>query len=57
MGYKSNPKATAETFDSEGYLHTGDIGSMLPGGLLVIQDRLKEMIKVCGRISGSKFMS
>jgi 4-coumarate--CoA ligase len=46
MGYKNNREATAETYDAEGYLHTGDIGSMIPGGLLLIQDRLKEMIKV-----------
>ncbi|KIY01306.1 uncharacterized protein Z520_02858 [Fonsecaea multimorphosa CBS 102226] len=48
MGYLDNPSATAETFDQEGYLHTGDIGSMLPSGLLLVQDRLKEMIKVKG---------
>jgi 4-coumarate--CoA ligase len=47
MGYLNNPKATEETYDSEGFLHTGDIGSMTDG-LLMIQDRLKEMIKVKG---------
>ncbi|OQU94473.1 hypothetical protein CLAIMM_00827 [Cladophialophora immunda] len=48
MGYLDNPSATAETYDEEGFLHTGDIGSMLPNGLLLVQDRLKEMIKVKG---------
>ncbi|EXJ74992.1 uncharacterized protein A1O5_01688 [Cladophialophora psammophila CBS 110553] len=48
MGYLDNPSATSETFDQEGFLHTGDIGSMLPNGLLLVQDRLKEMIKVKG---------
>ncbi|OAP57398.1 hypothetical protein AYL99_08136 [Fonsecaea erecta] len=48
MGYLDNPSATAETYDQEGFLHTGDIGSMLPSGLLLVQDRLKEMIKVKG---------
>jgi 4-coumarate--CoA ligase len=45
MGYLDNPAATAETYDNEGFLHTGDIGSMRPDGLLLIQDRLKELIK------------
>ena len=48
MGYLDNPKATAETYDSEGFLHTGDIGSIDEEGLLSITDRLKEMIKVKG---------
>ncbi|OAL33778.1 hypothetical protein AYO20_06954 [Fonsecaea nubica] len=48
MGYLDNPTATAETYDQEGFLHTGDIGCMLPNGLILVQDRLKEMIKVKG---------
>ncbi|KAI4141221.1 MAG: hypothetical protein L6R39_005458 [Caloplaca ligustica] len=48
MGYLNNPKATAETFDSEGWLHTGDQGFIDEEGLLTITDRIKEMIKVKG---------
>lgn len=49
MGYLNNPKATTETFDSEGYLHTGDQGSIdAKTGLVTITDRIKEMIKVKG---------
>jgi acyl-CoA synthetase (AMP-forming)/AMP-acid ligase II len=48
MGYLDNPKATTETYDEEGFLHTGDIGSIDEEGMLSITDRLKEMIKVNG---------
>ena len=48
MGYLNNPKATRETFDKDGFLHTGDIGSLDEEGLITITDRLKEMIKVKG---------
>ena len=48
MGYLNNDAATRETFDAEGYLHTGDQGSIDQHGLVRILDRLKEMIKVKG---------
>ncbi|KAI2791913.1 hypothetical protein POX_b01942 [Penicillium oxalicum] len=48
MGYLNNEKATAETFDSEGWLHTGDVGFIDEEGLITITDRIKEMIKVKG---------
>lgn len=48
MGYLGNPEATAESFDEEGYLHTGDVGHIDSEGLLHIEDRIKEMIKVKG---------
>ncbi|KAI5211356.1 acetyl-CoA synthetase-like protein [Aureobasidium subglaciale] len=48
MGYLNNSKATADTYDKEGYLHTGDQGSIDAQGLLTITDRIKEMIKVNG---------
>ena len=48
MGYLNNPKATQETFDKDGYLHTGDQGSIDENGMITILDRIKEMIKVKG---------
>jgi acyl-CoA synthetase (AMP-forming)/AMP-acid ligase II len=42
-GYFEDAAATAEAIDSEGWLHTGDIGRFEPGGELVITDRIKDM--------------
>ncbi|EXJ56543.1 hypothetical protein A1O7_06887 [Cladophialophora yegresii CBS 114405] len=48
MAYLDNPAATAETFDAEGFFHTGDVGHFDAEGLIHIEDRIKEMIKVKG---------
>jgi len=48
MGYLNNEKATRETFDQDGFLHTGDIGRIDEEGLISVTDRMKEMIKVKG---------
>ncbi|BDI60312.1 class I adenylate-forming enzyme family protein [Qipengyuania nanhaisediminis] len=43
-GYNDNPQATAETIDQDGWLHTGDLGSMDARGYVRITGRVKEMI-------------
>lgn len=43
-GYNDNPQATAETIDTDGWLHTGDLGSMSARGYVKITGRVKEMI-------------
>jgi acyl-CoA synthetase (AMP-forming)/AMP-acid ligase II len=48
QGYLNNAAATAHTLDAEGWLHTGDIGTVDTEGYLTIVDRLKELIKVKG---------
>lgn len=43
-GYNDNPEATAATIDKDGWLHTGDLGTMDARGYLKITGRVKEMI-------------
>ncbi|HDS1058850.1 fatty acid CoA ligase family protein [Pseudomonas putida] len=44
LGYWNNPKATAESIDAEGWIHTGDLAVMDEQGYVRIVGRSKDMI-------------
>lgn len=52
-GYLNRPDATAESFDAEGWFHTGDLGALDGEGFLRITGRKKELLKT----SGGKYIS
>ncbi|MDA4105205.1 3-((3aS,4S,7aS)-7a-methyl-1,5-dioxo-octahydro-1H-inden-4-yl)propanoate--CoA ligase FadD3 [Mycolicibacterium monacense] len=47
LGYLDDPEATAAAIDPDGWLHTGDVGTVDERGNLRITDRLKDMY-ICG---------
>ena len=47
QGYLHNPPASEDLW-AGGYLHTGDIGTLDPRGMLTVTDRLKDVIKTGG---------
>jgi long-chain acyl-CoA synthetase len=44
VGYYKNPDATAAVLDSDGWLHTGDMGTRSDDGTIFIKGRYKTMI-------------
>lgn len=44
LGYYKNEEATAQTLDSEGWYHTGDLGTMDSEGNVFIKGRSKNML-------------
>lgn len=46
MGYFKDPAMTAKVLDSDGWLHTGDIATLLPNGAIRLVDRIQEFKKL-----------
>jgi fatty-acyl-CoA synthase len=47
-GYINNPEATAKAFTADGWLRTGDLGSLTSDGRLRMTGRLKDVFRVGG---------
>jgi fatty-acyl-CoA synthase len=45
LGYFNMPEATAKTIEADGWLHSGDLGSMDGRGYLKITGRIRDLIK------------
>ncbi len=47
-GYHNNPEETSKALDADGWLHTGDKGSLDADGFLTITGRIKDLFKTSG---------
>jgi long-chain acyl-CoA synthetase len=48
QGYYGNEKATRETIEPDGWLHSGDLAHMDDEGAIFVVDRRKDMINISG---------
>lgn len=57
LGYIGDPKSTAATLDQDGWLLTGDLGTLDSDGFLFLSGRIKDLIKVKGfQVTAIEFM-
>jgi long-chain acyl-CoA synthetase len=52
-GYWNKPEATAEAIDSDGWLHTGDLGRLDEEGFVFVEDRAKDIVIRAGENIGT----
>lgn len=50
MGYLNMPEKTEEALDSEGWLHSGDLGKQDQNGFLFITGRIKGVVSIFSSI-------
>ena len=48
LGYWGNEAEDRGAIEADGWMHTGDLGSMDADGSIYIVDRLKDLIITCG---------
>jgi fatty-acyl-CoA synthase len=48
LGYYNKPQETADSYDDDGWFHTGDTGVLRPDGYIRFFGRYKDMLKVGG---------